>query len=67
VVLFASGRRDSVIATLIADVSTGDPFLREVPFQAHIELLQVCLSRRDEIVDRIQLLLNAQKRPIEYL
>jgi hypothetical protein len=38
-----------------------------VPFQAHIELLQFFLARRDDIVERIQGLLNAQRRPIEYL
>ena len=37
------------------------------PFQAHIELLQSFLVRRDEIVERIQGLLNAQRKPIEYL
>jgi hypothetical protein len=38
-----------------------------VPFQAHVELLQVFLAHRDEIVDRIQAVLNAQRKPIEYL
>jgi hypothetical protein len=38
-----------------------------VPFQAHIELLHVFLARRDEIVERIQGLLNAQRKPTEYL
>jgi hypothetical protein len=38
-----------------------------VPFQAHIELLQFFLARRDDIVERIQGLLNAQRKPIEYL
>jgi hypothetical protein len=37
------------------------------PFQAHIELLQSFLARRDEIVERIQGLLNAQRKPVEYL
>ena len=36
-------------------------------FQAHIELLQFFLAHRDEGVDRIQGLLNAQRKPIEYL
>src|SRR5262245_42772786 len=36
-------------------------------FQAHIELLQFFLGRRDEIVERIQGLLNAQRKPVEYL
>jgi hypothetical protein len=41
--------------------------LDEVPFQAHIELLHVFLARRDEIVEHIQGLLNAQRKPIDYL
>lgn len=36
-------------------------------FQAHIEQLKVFLARRDEIVERIQGLLNAQRKPVEYL
>src|SRR5438045_2772972 len=39
----------------------------QVPFYAHIELLQLFLSHRDEIVERIQGLLNAQRKPIQYL
>ena len=39
----------------------------EVPFQAHIELLQGFLSYRGDIVERIQDLLNAQRKPAEYL
>ena len=38
-----------------------------MPFQAHIELLQLFLTRRGEIVERIQGLLNAQRKPVEYL
>jgi hypothetical protein len=38
-----------------------------VPFQAHVELLQFFLAHRDVIVDRIQGILNAQRKPIEYL
>jgi hypothetical protein len=41
--------------------------LVDVPFQAHVELLQLFLAHRDEIVERIQNLLNAQRKPIEYL
>src|SRR5262245_23783659 len=37
------------------------------PFQAHIELLQFFLDHRDEIVERIQAMLNAQRKPMEYL
>ena len=38
-----------------------------VAFQAHVELVRLFLAHRDEIVDRIQGLLNAQRRPSEYL
>ena len=38
-----------------------------VPFQAHIELLRFFLAHRHDSVDRIQGLLNAQRKPIEYL
>jgi len=38
-----------------------------VPFQAHIELLRVFLARRDEIVENIQTVLNAQRKPDTYL
>ena len=36
-------------------------------FQAHIELLKFFLAHRDEIVESIQGLLNAQRKPIDYL
>ena len=35
----------------------------QVPFQAHIELLQSFLSRRAGIVEKLQQALNAQQRP----
>jgi len=38
-----------------------------VPFPAHIDLLQFFLAHREAIVDRIQGLLNGQRKPIEYL
>jgi hypothetical protein len=38
-----------------------------VLFRAHIELLQLFLSRRDEIIESIQGLLNAQRNSSEYL
>ncbi len=37
------------------------------PFHAHVELLELFLAHRDEIVERIQGLLNAQRKPIQYL
>ena len=46
----------------------GNPAIRgEVPFQAHVELLHFFLAHRNDIVERIQGLLNAQRKPIEYL
>jgi hypothetical protein len=39
----------------------------DVPFQAHVELLHFFLDRRDDIVERIQGVLNAQRKPIEDL
>src|SRR6266404_408617 len=41
--------------------------LGQAPFHAHVELLQLFLAHRDEIVERIQGLLNAQRKPIQYL
>ena len=38
-----------------------------MPFQAHVELLELFLARRDELVERIQALLNAQRKPAQYL
>ena len=38
-----------------------------VPFQAHVELLQVFLVHRKAIVEGMQSLLNAQRKPVEYL
>jgi len=37
------------------------------PFQEHVELLQLFLAHRDEIVERIEGLLNAQRKPLDYL
>jgi hypothetical protein len=39
----------------------------EVPFPAHVELLRLYLAHRDPIVGRIQDLLNAQRKPPQYL
>jgi hypothetical protein len=39
----------------------------EVPFGAHGELLQLFLAHQDEIVAKIQELLNAQRKPDQYL
>ena len=36
-------------------------------FQPHIDLLRLFLARRDEVVEKIQGVLNAQRKPNEYL
>ena len=38
-----------------------------VAFQGHVALLEFFLARRNEVVERIQALLNAQRKPVEYL
>jgi hypothetical protein len=38
-----------------------------VSFHTHIELLRFFLAHRDDIVERIQGVLNVQRKPIEYL
>jgi len=38
-----------------------------IPFYAHVELLQLFLAHREEIVEKLQELLNAQRKPILYL
>jgi len=45
---------------------TGKPF-DPVPFQANIELLRLFLTRREDIVERIEAVLNAQRKPVGYL
>jgi hypothetical protein len=38
-----------------------------VPFQAHVDLLRLFLTHREDIVESIEALLNAQRKPIRYL
>ena len=45
---------------------TGKPF-GQVPFQANVELLQLFLTHREHIVESIETVLNAQRKPIQYL
>jgi hypothetical protein len=40
---------------------------RAVSFEAHIELLHLFLARREDVVARLETLLNAQRRPAHYL
>lgn len=50
----------------MAEPSPAAPTLSEVPFQAHAELLQFFLAQRDAIVERIQGVLDAQRKPLAY-
>ncbi len=45
---------------------TGKPF-GQVPFQANVELLRLFLTHREDIVESIEAVLNAQRKPIGYL
>jgi len=47
-------------------IVTGKPFV-QVPFQAHVELLRLFLTHREDIVESIEAVLNAQRRPVQYL
>jgi hypothetical protein len=49
------------------DERPGGPRLPQVEFHGHVELLQLFLLHRTAIVDRIEGLLNAQRKPNEYL
>jgi hypothetical protein len=60
-------RRLTLHPFLAPDERPSGPRLDLVPFQAHLDLLQFFLARRDDIVERIQGVLNAQRQPIEYL
>ena len=39
----------------------------DLPFEAHVDLLRWFLARRGEIAERIEGLLNAQRKPVGYL
>ena len=45
---------------------TGTP-LDQVPFQANVGLLRLFLTHREEIVESIEAVLNAQRKPVRYL
>jgi hypothetical protein len=60
-------RRLALHPFLAPEERPAGPRPRQVPFQAHVELLRFFLAHRDEIVERIQGVLNAQRKPIEYL
>jgi hypothetical protein len=48
-------------------LASGEPPAAHVPFEAQVELLRLFLARREEIVDRIEGVLNAQRKPAHYL
>jgi hypothetical protein len=45
---------------------TGNPFVPP-PFPAHVELLRLFLTHREDIVESIEAVLNAQRKPVHYL
>lgn len=47
-------------------IVTGKPF-GPAPFQAHVERLRLFLTHREDIVESIEGVLNAQRKPIPYL
>ncbi len=47
-------------------IVTEKPF-GQVPFQANVELLRLFLTHREDIVESIEAVLNAQRKPIGYL
>ena len=67
VVIGELSRRLTLHPFLAPEERPAGPPPGQVPFQAHVELLQFFLAHRDDIVERIQGLLNAQRKPIEYL
>jgi hypothetical protein len=51
---------------IVGRIVTGKPF-GQVPFQANVELLRLFLTHREDIVESIEAVLNAQRKPIQYL
>jgi hypothetical protein len=47
--------------------TTASSMGESIPFDAHVELIQLFLAHREEIVQKIATLLNAQRKPIQYL
>ncbi len=67
IVIGESFRRLTLHPFLVQEERPAGPRPGQVPFQAHIELLQFFLAHRADIVERIQGVLNAQRKPSEYL
>jgi len=51
---------------IVGRIVTGKPFA-QVPFQANVELLRLFLTHREDIVESIEAVLNAQRKPVVYL
>jgi hypothetical protein len=47
-------------------IMTGTTFV-QVPFEANVELLRLFLTHREDIIESIEAVLNAQRKPIQYL
>jgi hypothetical protein len=47
-------------------IVTGKPF-GKAPFQTNVELLRLFLTHRENVVESIEAVLNAQRKPIRYL
>ena len=67
IVIGTSFRHLTLHPFLAPEEGPAAPSPGQVPFQAHIELLQCFLAHRDAIVERIQAVLNAQRKPLPYL
>src|SRR6187455_510454 len=67
IVIGRSFRHMTLHPLLAPEERPAAPGLDQVPFQAHVELLQSFLVQRDAIVERIQAMLNAQRKPTQYL
>ena len=51
---------------IMGRIVTGKPF-GQVPFQANVELLRLFLTHREDIVEGLEAVLNAQRKPIQFL
>jgi hypothetical protein len=60
-------RRVTLQPFLVSGERPAGPRPGQVPFQAHVELLQFFLAHRTDIVDRVEKVLNAQRKPAQYL
>ncbi len=56
-----------MIGVMVPDDPLQAPVFRGTDWSSHIELLRLFLAHREEIVARIEDLLNAQRKPVQYL